>query len=34
MLGGPDAGKAYRVTKAMMQMDKIEIAVLEKAARE
>jgi predicted 3-demethylubiquinone-9 3-methyltransferase (glyoxalase superfamily) len=33
MLGDPDAGKANRVTKAMMQMDKIDIATLEKAAR-
>jgi predicted 3-demethylubiquinone-9 3-methyltransferase (glyoxalase superfamily) len=33
MLGDPDAGKADRVMKAMMQMDKIDIAALEKAAR-
>src|SRR6266496_944006 len=33
MLGDPDAGKANRVMKAMMQMDKIDIAALEKAAR-
>ena len=33
MLGDPDAGKANRVMKAMMQMDKIDITALEKAAR-
>ena len=33
MLGDPDAGKANRVMKAMTQMDKIDIATLEKAAR-
>ena len=33
MLGDPDAGKANRVMKVMTQMDKIDIATLEKAAR-
>src|SRR5207249_5498080 len=33
MLGDPDAGKANRVMKAMTQMDKIDIATVEKAAR-
>jgi len=33
MLADPDAGKANQVMKAMMQMDKIDIAALEKAAR-
>ena len=32
MLADPDAGKANRVMKAMMEMDKIDIAALEKAA--
>jgi predicted 3-demethylubiquinone-9 3-methyltransferase (glyoxalase superfamily) len=33
MLADPDAGKANRVIKAMMEMDKIDIAALEKAAK-
>src|SRR5206468_12802834 len=33
MLADPDAGKANRVIKAMMEMDKIDIAALEKAAQ-
>jgi predicted 3-demethylubiquinone-9 3-methyltransferase (glyoxalase superfamily) len=33
MLADRDAGKANRVMKAMMEMDKIDIAALEKAAR-
>jgi predicted 3-demethylubiquinone-9 3-methyltransferase (glyoxalase superfamily) len=33
MLADPDPGKADRVMKAMMEMDKIDIAALEKAAR-
>ena len=33
MLADPDAGKANRVMKAMMEMDKIDIAALEKAAK-
>jgi predicted 3-demethylubiquinone-9 3-methyltransferase (glyoxalase superfamily) len=33
MLADRDAGKANRVMKAMMKMDKIDIAALEKAAR-
>jgi predicted 3-demethylubiquinone-9 3-methyltransferase (glyoxalase superfamily) len=33
MLADPDPGKANRVMKAMMEMDKIDIAALEKAAR-
>jgi len=33
MLADLDAGKANRVMKAMMEMDKIDIAALEKAAR-
>ncbi|HEU5247390.1 MAG TPA: VOC family protein [Candidatus Udaeobacter sp.] len=33
MLADPDAGKANRVVKAMMEMDKIDIAALEKAAK-
>ena len=33
MLADPDAGKANRVMKAMMEMDKIEIATLERAAK-
>jgi predicted 3-demethylubiquinone-9 3-methyltransferase (glyoxalase superfamily) len=33
MLADPDAGKANRVMKAMMKMDKIDIATLEKAAK-
>ena len=33
LLGDRDAEKAGRVMKALMQMDKIEIATLEKAAR-
>ena len=33
MLADPDAGKANRVMKAMMEMDKIHIAALEKAAK-
>jgi len=31
MLADPDARKANRVMKAMMEMDKIDIAVLEQA---
>jgi len=33
MLADPDAGKANRVMKTMMEMDKIDIAALEKAAK-
>jgi predicted 3-demethylubiquinone-9 3-methyltransferase (glyoxalase superfamily) len=33
MLADTDAGKANRVMKAMMEMDKIDIAALEKAAK-
>ena len=33
MLADPDGGKANRVMKAMMEMDKIDIAALEKAAK-
>ena len=33
MLTDPDAGKANRVMKAMMEMDKIDIAALQKAAQ-
>jgi predicted 3-demethylubiquinone-9 3-methyltransferase (glyoxalase superfamily) len=33
MLADRDAEKANRVMKAMMEMDKIDIAALEKAAR-
>jgi predicted 3-demethylubiquinone-9 3-methyltransferase (glyoxalase superfamily) len=33
MLADPDAGKANRVMKVMMEMDKIHIAALEKAAK-
>jgi predicted 3-demethylubiquinone-9 3-methyltransferase (glyoxalase superfamily) len=33
MLADPDAGKANRVMKAMMEMGKIDIAALEKAAK-
>ncbi len=33
MLADHDAGKANRVMKAMMEMDKIDIAALEKAAK-
>jgi predicted 3-demethylubiquinone-9 3-methyltransferase (glyoxalase superfamily) len=33
MLADPDPGKANRVMKAMMEMDKIDIAALEKAAK-
>jgi predicted 3-demethylubiquinone-9 3-methyltransferase (glyoxalase superfamily) len=33
MLADPDAGKANRVMKAIMEMDKIDIAALEKAAK-
>jgi len=33
MLADPDAGKANRVMKAMMEMDKIDIAALETAAK-
>jgi predicted 3-demethylubiquinone-9 3-methyltransferase (glyoxalase superfamily) len=33
MLADPDAGKANHVIKAMMEMDKIDIAALEKAAK-
>jgi predicted 3-demethylubiquinone-9 3-methyltransferase (glyoxalase superfamily) len=33
MLADPDKAKAERVMKAMMAMDKIDIAALEKAAR-
>ena len=33
MLADPDKTKAARVMKAMMEMDKIDIAALEKAAR-
>jgi len=33
MLADPDAGKANRVMKAMMEMDKIDIPALEKAAK-
>ena len=33
MLADPDAGKANRVMKAMMEMDKIDIATVEKAAK-
>jgi len=33
MLVDPDAGKANRVMKAMMEMDKIDIAALAKAAK-
>src|SRR6478672_3933316 len=32
MLGDPDAGKANRVMKAMMEMDKFDIAALERAS--
>jgi len=32
-VGGSDKAKAVRVMKAMMEMDKIDIAALEKAAR-
>jgi predicted 3-demethylubiquinone-9 3-methyltransferase (glyoxalase superfamily) len=34
MLADRDAAKANRVMKAMMEMDKIDIATLEKAAKE
>ena len=34
MLADPDKAKAARVIKALMDMDKIEIAALEKAARQ
>jgi predicted 3-demethylubiquinone-9 3-methyltransferase (glyoxalase superfamily) len=33
MLADPDTGRANRVMKAMMEMDKIDIAALEKAAK-
>src|SRR5439155_26357950 len=33
MLADPDAGKANRVMKAMMEMDKIDIAALRKGAK-
>jgi predicted 3-demethylubiquinone-9 3-methyltransferase (glyoxalase superfamily) len=33
MLADPDPGKANRVMKAMMEMEKIDIAALEKAAQ-
>jgi predicted 3-demethylubiquinone-9 3-methyltransferase (glyoxalase superfamily) len=33
MLADPDAGRANRVMKAMMEMDKIDIAALEKATK-
>ena len=33
MLADPDAGKANRVMKAMLKMDKIDIAALEMAAK-
>jgi predicted 3-demethylubiquinone-9 3-methyltransferase (glyoxalase superfamily) len=33
MLADPDKAKAACVMKAMMEMDKIDIAALEKAAR-
>jgi len=33
MLADPDAAKAERVMNAMMEMDKIDIAALEKAAK-
>jgi len=33
MLADPDAGKANRVMQAVMEMDKIDIAALEKAAK-
>jgi len=33
MLADPDAGKANRVIKAMMEMDKIDIAALEKSEK-
>jgi predicted 3-demethylubiquinone-9 3-methyltransferase (glyoxalase superfamily) len=33
MLADPDAGKANRVMRAMMEMDKIDIAALERAAK-
>jgi predicted 3-demethylubiquinone-9 3-methyltransferase (glyoxalase superfamily) len=33
MLADPDAGKANRVMKAMMEMDKIDITALEKSAK-
>jgi len=33
MLADPDPGKADRVMKAMMEMDKFDIAALEKAAK-
>ena len=33
MLADPDASKTNRVMKAMMEMDKIHIAALEKAAK-
>jgi hypothetical protein len=33
MLADPDIGRANRVMKAMMEMDKINIAALEKAAK-
>jgi hypothetical protein len=32
-LADPDAGKANRVMKAMIKMDKTKIAALEKAAK-
>jgi predicted 3-demethylubiquinone-9 3-methyltransferase (glyoxalase superfamily) len=33
MLADPDAGRATRVMKAMVEMDKIDIAALKKAAK-
>jgi predicted 3-demethylubiquinone-9 3-methyltransferase (glyoxalase superfamily) len=33
MLADPDQAKAARVMKAMMEMDKIDIVALEKAAK-
>jgi predicted 3-demethylubiquinone-9 3-methyltransferase (glyoxalase superfamily) len=33
MLADPDAGKANRVMKAMMEMDKFDIAALKSAYR-
>ncbi len=33
MLADPDKAKAARVMNALMEMDKIDIAALEKAAR-
>ena len=33
MLADPDTGRAIRVMKAMIEMNKIDIAALEKAAK-